>query len=152
MDGRVQAHPTVCRPELSIVLNDAIVERRLFGRSVARGAWGESGGRPALKRDARPGATLRCLRCRSGISGLNPKTPRLWGLHRLPVAVGAWQVGLGLVFHQADEAFASDSLPFDDLVAVALLVYFGVRTLQVGPNLPTRHPEFAKFGTHGRVE
>ena len=46
------------------------------------------------------------------------------------------QVGLGLVLHQADELIDTRGVPLDDLVAVALLLYFGIRTLQVrSPNL-----------------
>ena len=49
------------------------------------------------------------------------------------------QVGLGLVLHQADELIDTHGVPLDDLVAVALLLYFGIRTLQVRchPNQPT---------------
>jgi putative Ca2+/H+ antiporter (TMEM165/GDT1 family) len=39
-------------------------------------------------------------------------------------------VGLGRVLHQLDEILPTAGLPLDDLLAVALLVWFGVRTLQ----------------------
>ncbi|KAK9828656.1 hypothetical protein WJX72_001355 [[Myrmecia] bisecta] len=39
-------------------------------------------------------------------------------------------VGLGEVFHQLDELLPANSLPVDDLLAVVLLVFFGVQTLQ----------------------
>ena len=42
------------------------------------------------------------------------------------------QVALGQVLHQLDEFLPfGKSVPLDDLLAVALLVFFGVRTLQV---------------------
>ena len=41
------------------------------------------------------------------------------------------QVGLGLVLHQADELIDTRGVPIDDLIAVGLLLYFGIRTLQV---------------------
>ena len=43
------------------------------------------------------------------------------------------QVVLGQALHQVDELLPSSSLPFDDIAAAILLVFFGVRTLQVGP-------------------
>ena len=49
---------------------------------------------------------------------------------------GGAQVGLGLVLHQADELIDTRGVPLDDLVAVALLLYFGIRTLQVRPQKP----------------
>jgi len=41
-------------------------------------------------------------------------------------------VGLGLVLHEADNVFSPSlgGLPVDDIIAVALLLFFGVRTLQ----------------------
>jgi len=51
-------------------------------------------------------------------------------------------VALGQVLHQLDEFLPfGRSVPLDDLLAVALLVFFGVRTLQVGAlqmSVPTR--------------
>ena len=41
------------------------------------------------------------------------------------------QVVLGQALHQVDELLPSSSLPFDDIAAAVLLVFFGVRTLQV---------------------
>lgn len=43
-------------------------------------------------------------------------------------------VALGEVFHKVDELIpqGANKIPFDDIIAVALLVIFGVRTLQVG--------------------
>lgn len=43
------------------------------------------------------------------------------------------QVGLGQVLHQIDELLPPGlvSLPLDDILAVVLLVVFGVQTLQV---------------------
>ena len=38
---------------------------------------------------------------------------------------------LGQALHQVDELLPSSSLPFDDIAAAVLLVFFGVRTLQV---------------------
>ena len=35
------------------------------------------------------------------------------------------------MLHQADELIDTRGVPIDDLVAVALLLYFGIRTLQV---------------------
>lgn len=43
------------------------------------------------------------------------------------------QVVLGQALHQVDELLPSSSLPFDDIAAAILLVFFGVRTLQVRP-------------------
>lgn len=39
-------------------------------------------------------------------------------------------VVLGQALHQVDELLPSSSLPFDDIAAAVLLVFFGVRTLQ----------------------
>lgn len=44
------------------------------------------------------------------------------------------QVGLGLVLHEADTIFDTGGLPLDDIVAVSLLLYFGVQTLRVRHN------------------
>ena len=41
------------------------------------------------------------------------------------------QVFLGQTLHQLDELLPANSLPLDDLCAVALLVFFGVKTLLV---------------------
>ena len=41
------------------------------------------------------------------------------------------QVGLGLVLHEADNIFDTGGLPLDDIVAISLLLFFGIRTLQV---------------------
>lgn len=46
------------------------------------------------------------------------------------------QVGLGQVLHQLDELLPANSLPLDDLLAAALLVFFGVKTLLVSPQAP----------------
>jgi len=40
-------------------------------------------------------------------------------------------VVLGQALHQVDELLPSSSLPFDDIAAAVLLVFFGVKTLQV---------------------
>lgn len=52
------------------------------------------------------------------------------------------QVGLGLVLHEADNVFSPSlgGLPVDDIIAVALLLFFGVRTLQVPSPLLCPHP------------
>lgn len=43
------------------------------------------------------------------------------------------QVALGQVLHQLDDFLPfGRSVPLDDLLAIALLVFFGVRTLQAG--------------------
>ncbi|KIY99390.1 hypothetical protein MNEG_8572 [Monoraphidium neglectum] len=39
-------------------------------------------------------------------------------------------VALGQVFHQLDELLPASGVPFDDLVAVALLLFFGISTLK----------------------
>lgn len=41
------------------------------------------------------------------------------------------QVGLGLALHEADQLIDTHGVPLDDLIAVALLLFFGIRTLQV---------------------
>ena len=41
------------------------------------------------------------------------------------------QVFLGQTLHQLDELLPANTLPLDDLLAVALLVFFGVKTLLV---------------------
>ena len=43
----------------------------------------------------------------------------------------AMQVVLGQALHQVDELLPESSLPFDDIAAAILLVFFGIRTLQV---------------------
>ena len=43
----------------------------------------------------------------------------------------AWKVALGQSLHQLDELLPANSLPVDDLCAVALLLFFGVKTLLV---------------------
>ena len=41
------------------------------------------------------------------------------------------QVALGQVLHEIDQLeFAGSKIPFDDLLAVALLVFFGIKTIQ----------------------
>jgi hypothetical protein len=42
------------------------------------------------------------------------------------------QVGLGLVLHEADNLIDTSGIPLDDIVAIGLLLFFGIRTLQVG--------------------
>ena len=42
------------------------------------------------------------------------------------------QVLLGQVLHQLDQLELAGNVPIDDLLAVALLVYFGIQTIQVG--------------------
>ena len=42
------------------------------------------------------------------------------------------QVLLGQVLHQVDELLPASSLPFDDIAAAALLLVFGLKTLQAG--------------------
>ena len=55
-----------------------------------------------------------------------------------PVKCTVWvQVVLGQALHQVDELLPSSSLPFDDIAAAILLVFFGVRTLQVSSMLPS---------------
>ena len=49
------------------------------------------------------------------------------------------QVVLGQALHQVDELLPSSSLPFDDIAAAVLLVFFGVRTLQVTSLLLASH-------------
>lgn len=43
-------------------------------------------------------------------------------------------VGLGQVLHQLDELMPATAVrvPYDDIIAAALLIWFGVKTLQVG--------------------
>ena len=41
----------------------------------------------------------------------------------------AERLGLGQVLHQLDELLPQSSVPWDDLLAVALLIWFGVQTL-----------------------
>ena len=41
---------------------------------------------------------------------------------------------LGQALHQVDELLPSSSLPFDDIAAAFLLVFFGIKTLQVKPS------------------
>jgi hypothetical protein len=41
------------------------------------------------------------------------------------------QVGLGLVLHEADNLIDTSGIPLDDIVAIGLLLFFGIRTLQV---------------------
>lgn len=41
------------------------------------------------------------------------------------------QVVLGQALHQVDELLPSSTLPFDDIAAAVLLVFFGIKTLQV---------------------
>ena len=43
------------------------------------------------------------------------------------------QVVLGQALHGIDELLPSSSLPFDDIAAAVLLVFFGIKTLQVNP-------------------
>jgi hypothetical protein len=80
-----------------------------------------------------------CCRLRCDDSSLRPLHARAFSdaLHaRLT------QVALGQVLHQLDDFLPfGRSVPLDDLLAVALLVFFGVRTLQVGASqmtVPTR--------------
>lgn len=41
------------------------------------------------------------------------------------------QVALGQVLHEIDQLeFAGSNIPLDDLLAVALLVFFGIKTIQ----------------------
>jgi len=47
------------------------------------------------------------------------------------------QVVLGQALHQVDELLPSSSLPFDDIAAAFLLVFFGIRTLQVRSSYAT---------------
>ena len=47
------------------------------------------------------------------------------------------QVVLGQALHGFDELLPSSSLPFDDIAAAVLLVFFGIKTLQV--TLPKQH-------------
>lgn len=44
-------------------------------------------------------------------------------------------MGLGLVLHEADQILDTGGIPLDDIVAIALLLFFGIRTLQVMPRL-----------------
>jgi hypothetical protein len=46
-------------------------------------------------------------------------------------ATGAQPTPSRQVFHQLDELLPASSLPFDDLLAVALLLFFGITTLKV---------------------
>ena len=46
------------------------------------------------------------------------------------------QVVLGQALHQVDELLPSSSLPFDDIAAAFLLVFFGIKTLQVRTTQP----------------
>jgi putative Ca2+/H+ antiporter (TMEM165/GDT1 family) len=47
-------------------------------------------------------------------------------------------VALGQALHQLDGLLPASSLPWDDLLAVALLVYFGINTLRVRLMVPPR--------------
>lgn len=40
-------------------------------------------------------------------------------------------MGLGLALHETDQLIDTHGVPLDDLIAVALLLFFGIRTLQV---------------------
>jgi putative Ca2+/H+ antiporter (TMEM165/GDT1 family) len=53
------------------------------------------------------------------------------------------------VFHQLDELLPASSVPFDDLLAVALLLFFGITTLKVGPGRGARARTHAR--THARL-
>lgn len=50
-------------------------------------------------------------------------------------------VGLGLVLHEADTIFDTGGLPLDDIVAVSLLLYFGVQTLREAANADEKAKE-----------
>lgn len=43
------------------------------------------------------------------------------------------QVFLGQALHQLDTLLPANSLPLDDILAAALLIFFGVKTLLVRP-------------------
>ena len=43
------------------------------------------------------------------------------------------QVALGEILHKADQVLPFNGIPVDDIAATALLIFFGVRTLQVRP-------------------
>ena len=42
-------------------------------------------------------------------------------------------MALGQVLHQIDELLPTNSLPWDDIFAAVLLVFFGIKTLLVSP-------------------
>ncbi|GBG00408.1 hypothetical protein Rsub_13132 [Raphidocelis subcapitata] len=50
-------------------------------------------------------------------------------------------VALGQVFHQLDELLPASSIPFDDLLAVALLLFFGITTLKGAADADARAAE-----------
>lgn len=50
-------------------------------------------------------------------------------------------VGLGLVLHEADQIFDTGGIPLDDIVAIALLLFFGIRTLQEAGNADDKAKE-----------
>ena len=58
------------------------------------------------------------MSARSGTATVDPVQPLL-------------QVGLGLVLHEADNLIDTSGIPLDDIVAIGLLLFFGIRTLQV---------------------
>ncbi|KAI8476625.1 MAG: hypothetical protein J3K34DRAFT_242929 [Monoraphidium minutum] len=50
-------------------------------------------------------------------------------------------VALGRVFHQLDELLPANNIPFDDLLAVALLLFFGISTLKGAADADARAAE-----------
>ncbi len=62
------------------------------------------------------------------------------------------------VLHQVDELVpgGGGKLPYDDLLAVALLLYFGIKTLRVGRDADTEQPEenlvVREIGGRARVQ
>ena len=50
---------------------------------------------------------------------------------RISTHVWVSQVALGQVLHQVDELLPANSLPWDDIFAAVLLVFFGIKTLLV---------------------
>lgn len=53
------------------------------------------------------------------------------GKQKLAATGWLYAVALGEALHELDNLLPASSLPFDDLLAVALLLFFGLKTLQV---------------------
>lgn len=59
------------------------------------------------------------------------------------------QVALGQVLHQIDELLPANSLPWDDIFAAVLLVFFGIKTLLVSACLASA---FQCFRCHAQAQ
>lgn len=81
-----------------------------------------------------------CVLSQVAVAPLFHETDKQVAIAHLSVSYVWLQVVLGQALHQVDELLPSSSLPFDDIAAAVLLVFFGVRTLQVTINM-TPHPD-----------